>query len=632
MKTVHLQSKDLQSATPEMPNFVVWDWMSSGLHLKGTNLLIFAYLYSQSFDGAHACTTSLTTMSEWFGITRQTISKNIDMMPYVKKFVSQEHSSGNFYTFNHYKIDTEALSQHCIGLGGSVYESYMLSCKQILELKFPDDTKAIDDYFEDITEWHTNFTRDEANKIAAISRLGEVVGNESDNCIKEMFADAIAKVLKQLSPELMNTTIAENTVSKSTSIKQNSRTANKITVPATTRTRSNTSLLPPPKPKTKQKTKAEIRNENLKICSEYTTSFVAINYKGNQELERSLNNFLSVRISKGLSYEQWVVMLDKLMRETRGLDISEIVSLSDTAFVRNYMDIYYTPTNTSKRTKQSATVEEMYDIVDDYVTKYAEENDELRNVLYNYCEDVAFVNELTHNQVKQLLTNLNRIAPDISDKIICVQNAYAGGWRSFNVASNGNNRNSTASNSNAVAIDMDKKLDCIDKFISFSYWYETPNIKKLLVRYINETNAGKAMSLRQFKDALMYLRLHAPQSHDVERNVLEAITKNTTYLCREDFKDTAMAKKAYNSLEDRASNMERNRRASCEELKKKNPDNPLVANLELPKELDLSGWTKEIRTVADIDEFDAYRTKCIQEQKIDDYVCQYDRLRKYFEE
>ena len=62
------------------PTIVVWSWMRTVLNLSGSELLIFSYLYSQTFDDSHKCYTTLSDMSDWFGLTRQTISRNIDKM------------------------------------------------------------------------------------------------------------------------------------------------------------------------------------------------------------------------------------------------------------------------------------------------------------------------------------------------------------------------------------------------------------------------------------------------------------------------------------------------------------------------------------------------------------------------
>lgn len=626
MKTVMLNQDKLYSSVPEMPNFVVWDWMRRGLNLKGSNLLIFAYLYSQSFDGTHACTTSLATMSEWFGLTRQTISKTIDSMPYIKKLVSQEHNSGSFYTYNYYRVDIDALLQYCHNIGGSVYESYMLSYKQILQLKFPEDEKEIDEYFESIMDWHSNLSTQDINKVNAIAKLGDNVRTNPEDYIKQVFSQAITSALEQISTISLSTN--SNTAVSA------SKTPNNAKSPAPTRKRNCVTTLLPKTKSVKSKSKEQIRNENLDKCSKYLTSFIALTYNGDRELEESLQNYLSNRILMGLSFDQWRVMLDSFHNSTKGMPISELKSIVDKAFIGNYKNLYYgnSPINNQSPIKKTATVESLLSLIDEFVINYGESNEELKEVLYNYAEEVAYINGVSVAQFKQLLNNLHRNCPQLQDKLISVQDAFAGGWKSFVPVSTHNNKFGTQNNV-VVAVDMDKKMECIDNYISYSYWYQYPNIKKLLVRYINETNSGKGMTLRQFKDALMYLRLHSPQANDVERGVSEAIMKDTKYLCREDFKDTAQANKAYNSLEDRAHNMERNRRAECEKLKKANPNNPIVANLELPKELDLSGWgDRPIYTSQDIEDFDAFREKCMQEQQIDKYVCQHDRLKQYFEE
>lgn len=646
MKTVHISREELEKHTPDMPNFVIWNWMIKGLDLKGTQLMLFAYIYSQSFDNTHLCRTSLTVMSKWFGLTRQALANNINKMPFIIKEVSQEHNGSGFYTFNYYKVDTHSLLQHCISVGNGVYDDFMLSYKQIMELKFPEDTQQIDDFFGNIMDWHKCSDKDNMDKIQAVATLGDKVQNDPTSYVESVFMDAITNILNRiqvgniLDKQYVNTDITTNCsgVTTSPSVTATKTVAQPITPTPTTTTKTTAkkgSRIPlnlvNTKPTTQKKTKAERLNEHKLQCLTYLSAFITENCGNNTALESLLVKYLDVRLSKGLTFDQWSIMLDKLKRNS--IDVPDMISKVENAVVRNYMDLDYSDTTKSnKPIKKTATIESLLNIIDEFVVNYGECNEELKEVLYNYAEDVAYINGVSVAQFKQLLNNLHRNCPQLQDKLISVQDAFAGGWKSFVPVSTHNNKFGTQNNV-VVAVDMDKKMECIDNYISYSYWYQHPNIKKLLVRYINETCSGKGMTLRQFKDALMYLRLHSPQANDVERGVSEAIMKDTKYLCREDFKDTAQANKAYNSLEDRAHNMERNRRAECEKLKKADPNNPIVANLELPKELDLSGWgDRPIYTSQDIEDFDAFREKCIQEQQIDKYVCQYDRLKQYFEE
>ena len=84
-----------------MPNFIVWNWMMSALKLTGNDILLFAYVYSQSFDNKHYTTVSMTTLASWLGLTRQTVVKHLENLPFVQKYVSQDGSNG-FYTFNYF--------------------------------------------------------------------------------------------------------------------------------------------------------------------------------------------------------------------------------------------------------------------------------------------------------------------------------------------------------------------------------------------------------------------------------------------------------------------------------------------------------------------------------------------------
>ena len=74
-----MASKDL-SHINSVPNIVMWSWMRTVLRLCGSELLIFSYIFSQTFDSSHRCYACLIDMEDWFGVTRQTISRNIDRL------------------------------------------------------------------------------------------------------------------------------------------------------------------------------------------------------------------------------------------------------------------------------------------------------------------------------------------------------------------------------------------------------------------------------------------------------------------------------------------------------------------------------------------------------------------------
>ena len=120
-----------------IPNIIMWSWMRTVLKLSGSELLIFSYLFSQTFDSVHKCYTCLSDMTEWFGITRQTISRNIDKLV-EKNFVSKEclaDITNPIIKHNNYSVNTEYITELCENSDYNSYSNFLDSYRMILHQK-----------------------------------------------------------------------------------------------------------------------------------------------------------------------------------------------------------------------------------------------------------------------------------------------------------------------------------------------------------------------------------------------------------------------------------------------------------------------------------------------------------------
>ena len=120
-----------------LPNFMIWGWMTSILHLSKQDLLLFAYLYAQSHDNIHYLSTCPTVIAEWFGMTRQTVIKHIESLPCVEKLVSKEHTKGS-YTFTYYRINMNELLKLVVCTDTYDYANFMKAYEKMLLLYFPE--------------------------------------------------------------------------------------------------------------------------------------------------------------------------------------------------------------------------------------------------------------------------------------------------------------------------------------------------------------------------------------------------------------------------------------------------------------------------------------------------------------
>ena len=184
-----------------MPNFVVWEWMRTGLKLSGLSIMLFALIFSQSFDENHACNITLTAMERWFGVTRQTLSRNIEKLPCIKKGISKRNTEGELsYSHNYYYVDMPAIMKICEKVGDTVYDDFMQAYEQILILKFPNDKTQIESYFKQIKSWHNegNETTEQTTVERAVVRLANSVNIDNTQYDGHTFMSAMGDISNKL--------------------------------------------------------------------------------------------------------------------------------------------------------------------------------------------------------------------------------------------------------------------------------------------------------------------------------------------------------------------------------------------------------------------------------------------------
>ena len=610
MITAKLSQKELISNTPEMPNFVVWDWMRTGLGLSGVNIMIFAYIYSQSFDNTHTVTTSLATMSEWFGITRQTLTRNIERMPCIIKNTSDEHTYG-FYLFNYYKVDMEELLKYLKkSKNKSAYENFMLSYSQILKLKFPEDEKDIDDYFSGIIDWHYGIDDTLIEKVKSIVRLGDDVRNNPQDYREANFSDSIAdteELIRSFCAILSNTTGREITIAPLVdNAKTTPTTASSEVVAKNTTTETDDEPIAQ-KPLTVEKTKpkrkgaksmadmgmvskkqrrtktseeekAELSRKHFDDLVLTTNQYVALKFDNNEELKEVLIEYIKYRFEDG-SYPtkaQWSALL-RTLNTYRDNDTRIIVV--ENAIAGGYKKFSYESTEQiTEMKRRNKVADDIHKIIDDFCMNKCENNKELAELIHEYYRTVN-TSIANTKQVEEMLNMLDSTYPTLEGKLLSVRKAFAGGWKTL-VANNlfgGGYSNSNNNNSapNAPIIigenEMEEKDKIIDKFFREKYLYMHPDIKTKLTGYVHETEVGKSMSADTFEKNLEFLALHKPDPKTMLEAINETIIKNRNVFCYENFEETKKVQKSHITLEERSNNLIRSRRQECEFTRHYNP-------------------------------------------------------------
>lgn len=74
---------------------LIHSWMVTELHLKGTDLLLFALIHGFSNDGISTYTGSLSHMMEWTGCTKAAVLRSLKKLVesgLIRKDIYTEHS------------------------------------------------------------------------------------------------------------------------------------------------------------------------------------------------------------------------------------------------------------------------------------------------------------------------------------------------------------------------------------------------------------------------------------------------------------------------------------------------------------------------------------------------------------
>lgn len=522
-----------------IPNVVIWAWMRTVLNLSGNELFVFSYIFSQCFDNQHKCYAKLSELSSIFGITRQTISRNIELLEdknLVKKTTTTDIINP-IIKHNCYQVNIDYITKLCEESDYDSYQNFLDSYSSILKQKFPDDDKQIDEYLSSLASWHKE--KDTELKIK-LKDLVSVIQNSTDTFTNiqqaiSAFNNTVPKVYREQDYIPVNTEKQDNTKQKK--------------------------LIQTPKRKSKQALKNEWDVEKRTMSN----SFVVMNAGGNEELLSLINSFLTTDNGRNYTPDQWQQQLDNMYKYGRTVErMIEGVRLS---YMNNYRSLYIVD-------RSEVDIEEKLNVINDYIVTECNNNEELKDLLCSYVLETPKGKSCTHKQFKLLLKQLSSICKTTEDKINSVRTSYTNSYAALAYTSMYNNQ--TASSEQ----DIDKKKDKIKQFISDGYYHLVPNLENMLMSYITETDVGKSMSYTNFSIILDNLRLLCFDDDDKVMRIRLAIQNNATKFAAEDFEETRKLKAKSETRETMAASLDRSRKLRVQQYKIQHPNDERVKNVE----------------------------------------------------
>lgn len=530
-------------ATNQVPSIMLWSWMRTVLDLSGNELLIFAYLFTQTFDSVHRCCSSLSDMEDWFGITRQTISRNIDSLE-EKGLVSKSCSFGRdkpFIKHNSYSVCTKRIVELCEDSDNAQYSNFLESYRYVLKQKYPNDSDSIDGFIQSLSDFHTN--KDMEVRIT-VNELARLICNKDDD-------SSISDVLNAVRKESDGIRHYQ---------KRSYTEAPVDNKPIPTQTK----FISEPK----RKTRRTKQNEWLEAKRQLSSEFVYLKAGGNEELLDVLNEFLETDAGRSYNPKQWEQQLDNLYKY--GRTPQRMVAGVKNSYMNNYRSLYIVD-------KSEVDIDEKLAEIKSYVEQNGENNPELLEYLTLYITEVPKGKSYTIRQFRMALRNLTELCKTTEEKVESVKLSYTYSYASLAYPSN--KRSVVTTND----VDMDEKITLVDDFIRDGYYYLCDGLSEALKDYVNKTDTGKSCTASEFSTLLNSLRLFCLNDADKVDRVRNAVQNNYNKLATEDFAETTRIKAKLETRETMATSADRSRKFRVEQEKKRHPNDPRLKDVALPK-------------------------------------------------
>ena len=538
-----------------IPNFTICSWMISVLKLSKAELLLFAYLFDQTYDGKHKCFTSLDVMGIFFDCARQSVARNIDKLV-EKSFVKRETTNdpiNPIIRHNSYYVNIDNIAQLCIDAGYSEYESFIKTYEISLKALHPDNEDAINEVIDHMQS--LSGTQDDENITLNVSDLKKIIHLASGEYSGKLnIEEEIEKII----------------ASSGKLKKHNKRSYTKPVVEkAPTQEPSVNSLFNKPK---RSSTKAQ-KEKDLADKIAMNNEFVIYAANGSQKLLDMLNQFLKTTWGEKCKPFQWKHQLDILYEGA--ISEERMIDSVRNAIAGSYHKLYV-------QDKSEVDMKEKLHIIREYVDEEADGNEKLYDLLLSFVTKTQRGKACNSEQLNMLLDELSDICETTKDKIESVSYCYKHGYAALayrNSNDGGFAGKSSFSDPINKCVEQDDKLKAIDDFIADGYYYLVEGLRDALVEYVTKTSAGMKMSLAAFENNLKYFRIFCLNDNDKVATVMRAISNNYPKLALESYEETTTISNNARSREDIARNMDRDRKSAVIREKKKNPNNPLLENV-----------------------------------------------------
>lgn len=522
-----------------MPDIIVWSWMREALKLSGVELLLFAYLFEITFDGVHKCFEKLLDLEYWFGLTRQALSRHIDKM--VSKNIlhkdCKQDATNPMIKHNSYAINIEYVTRVCEQADFETYKNFLESYRVLLAKKFPLEQVKIDSYIDNLEQWYYN------KNIKIVVTFNQLVQLMRSENVEEVTLDNLLKTIQTIQPKVPE-----------------------LNKKSTKQTKKSGTLLEKPKRKSKQ----TLKNEWDKEKRSMNQDFVMYRAKNNEELLSLLDSFLDTDNGRSYTPAQWGQQLDYLFKH--GRTVERMIEGIRFSYMNNYRSIYIVD-------KSEVDIDEKLEIIEEYVREEGENSSELREYLMDYVLETPKGKSYTVKQFKLALKTLTSLCESLQAKINSVKTSYANSYAALAYPQTQGTQTSTQN----VEVDMEEKETLVNEFIAKGYYYLIPELKQLLLQYIKTVPAGKSMAKELFALNLDNLRLFCFLDDVKVQKVKMAILNNYQKFATEDFEESKRLKARFETRESHADDLDRTRKQNVLDAKRKNPNNPLLQEVELPR-------------------------------------------------
>lgn len=515
-----------------MPDITIYSWMRTALGISGIELIIFAYLFTKTFDNVHRCFTSLDTFSEWFGVTRQAISRHMKNLVNAGMIdiVTYKNEKNTMLKHNSYIVKMDRVTELCEADEDS-YKKFLFTYSNMLKNKYPKDTMAIDSYIDKLFQWHK--VKD-IELCVTLSELANMICEETDTVMR--FTDVLNLVRDRES-------------------KLHRHRASSFTARKMEDCNSDTGKLVEQQ-KARRKTDRSGWQEKKAAM---TDDFVTMRLGGNAELRELIFGFLDTTSGRSYSPKQWEQQLETMY--THGRTIERMIDGVRRSYMNNYRSLYLVD-------KSEVDIPQKLVEISVYVNSNADGDNELQSLLEAYVTETSKGKGCSINQFRLMLENLSEICTTTEQKIESVKRSYSNSYAALAYKSS-NNGQYQATN---AEVDIDKKKEAVSEFIKSGYYQLCDGLEKSLISYIENTQNGRSMPYESFCIALENLRLFCFDDIEKVSRVRTAIQTNANRFATEDYAETNKLKARLETRETMAKSLDRTRKQKVETEKMRNPD------------------------------------------------------------